>query len=353
MTTNAIVADDAALAPQCGTQPPPHLEIAAVASAIWKARAVYAMARLSLADLIAAGRTSGDELAAAKRMHGGALSRLLRALASCGLLTETEPRRFALTPLGAALKADAPGAARATVLTLAGDWQWKAWENFLESLATGQPGLRRAFGRSLFDYLAANPRDGADFNAAMVGLHGADGPALAAAYDFTALRTVADLGGGTGTLLTAVLQANPHLRGALLDVPATVPDARRFIEEHGLSHRCEVIAGDFFKMVPPGYDAYVLAHVLHDWTDEQALPILRNCRQAISSHGRLLIVDAVLPPGDAPHPGKLMDLLMLTVTGGIERTAEEFAMLLRAGGFEMRRVVPICLGQNLVEATPG
>jgi len=352
MKTNAVAADNAVLAPQCGAPRPPHLEIIAVASAIWKARAVYAMAQLSLADLITAGRRSANELAAATRMHGGALLRLLRALASCGLLTETEPRRFALTPLGAALKADAPGAARAAVLTLAGDWQWKAWDNFLYSLATGEPGLGRAFGRNLFDYLAANPRDGADFNAAMVGMHGGDGPALAAAYDFTPLRTVADLGGGTGTLLSAVLEANQHLRGALIDLPATVPDARRFIEGRGLSQRCEVTAGDFFKMVPTGYDAHVLAHVLHDWADEQSVLILRNCRQALPSHGRLLIVDAVLPPGDAPHPGKLMDLLMLTVTGGVERTAEEFATLLLTGGFEMRRIIPISSGQSVVEATP-
>jgi SAM-dependent methyltransferase len=352
MKTNAI-ADNTTLVPQCDAQQPPHLEITAMVSAIWKARAIYAMAQLSLADLIAAGRRSAGELAAATKMHGGALSRLLRALASCGLLTESEPRHFALTSLGAALKTDAPGAARATVLTLAGDWQWKAWDNFLHSLATGEPGLRRAFGESLFDYLAANPQDGADFNAAMVGLHGGDGPALAAGYDFAPLRTVADLGGGTGTLLTAVLQVNPHLRGALIDLPATVPDARRLVEARGLSQRCEVIAGDFFKTVPPGYDAYVLAHVLHDWADEQALPILRNCRRAIPPHGRLLIVDAVLPSGDAAHPGKLMDLLMLTVTGGVERTAEEFATLLQASDFEMGRVIPISADQSVVEATPG
>jgi SAM-dependent methyltransferase len=349
MKTNAIAAPDAVLAPQCDAQRPPHLEIVAMASAIWKARAVYAMARLNLADLIAAGRHSADDLAAATSMHAGALARLLRALASCGLLTEAEPRRFALTPLGAALRADAPGAARATVLTLAGDWQWKAWDNFLYSVATGEPGLRRAFGLCLFDYLAANPQDGTEFNAAMVGLHGDDGAALAAAYDFAPLKTVADLGGGTGSLITAVLQAYPHLRGALIDLPAIVPDARRLIDGRELSQRCKVIAGDFFKMVPRGYDAYILAHVLHDWADEQALPILRNCRQALPPHGRLLIVDAVLPPGEAPHPGKLMDLLMLTVTGGVERTAEEFATLLQ---FEMRRVIPIGAGQSVVEATP-
>jgi SAM-dependent methyltransferase len=348
----AIAADTAVPAPDGGAERAPHLEIIAMASAIWRARAIYAMAQLSLADLIADGRRSAEELAAATGTHAGALYRLLRALASCELLTEIESGRFAVTRLGAALRADAPGVARATVLTLAGDWQWKAWEHFLYSVTTGLPGLRQAVGRSLFDYLATNPRDGVHFNAAMVGLHGDDGPAFAASYDFASVKTLADLGGGTGTLLAAVLEVNPHLHGAVVELPATVPEARHLIKTRGLSHRCEVIAGDFFKTVPPGYDAYVLAHVLHDWTDDQALPILRNCRRASPPHGRLLIVESVLPPGNAPHPGKLMDLLMLTVTGGAERTAEEFSTLLHAGGFEMRRVVPISANQSVVEAIP-
>ena len=352
MRTSAIAAETAPPEPHSGAERPPHLEIAAMASAIWKARAVYAMAQLNLADFIGDGQRSPEELAAATGTHAGALSRLLRALASCELLTEVEPRRFALTALGAALKTGAPGAARATVLTLAGDWQWKAWENFLYSVTTGEPGLRRAFGQSLFDYLAANPQDGAHFNAAMVGVHGDDGPALAAAYDFAPLKTLADLGGGTGTLLAAVLQANPHLHGALIELPSTVAEARHLIQARGLLHRCEVIEGDFFRAVPSGYDAYVLAHVLHDWTDVKALAILRNCRRAIPPHGRLLIVESVLPPGDAPHAGKLMDLLMLAVTGGVERTAAEFSALLRTGGFEMIRVVPICVSQSVVEAVP-
>jgi hypothetical protein len=350
MKTGIAAADIAA--PPCGADRPPHLEIVAMASAIWKARAVYAMARLGLADLIANGRHSATELAAATGTDAGALSRLLRALASCGLMRETEPQGFALTTLGATLKADAPGAARATVLTLAGDWQWKAWENFLHSVKTGESGLHRAFGQDLFGYLTANPEDGVHFNAAMVGLHGDDGPALAAAYDFTPIKNLADLGGGTGAVLTAVLHANPHLHGALVELPATLPQARRLIEARGLARRCDVIAGDFFASVPGGFDAYILGHVLHDWTDAQALPILNNCRRALPAHGRLLIVESVLPPGDTPHPGKLMDLLMLAVTGGVERTVAEFSKLLRAGGLEVTGITPISESQSVIEAIP-
>jgi ubiquinone/menaquinone biosynthesis C-methylase UbiE len=250
------------------------------------------------------------------------------------------------------LRTGAPGAARATVLTLAGDWQWKAWDNFLYSLRTGQPALLEVYGQGLFEYLAANPDDGARFNEAMVGMHGADGAAVAAAYDFSAARTLVDLGGGTGALLTAVLQSNPHLRGTLLELPETVPQARRQLEAGGLSERCDVRAGDFFKQVPPDHDLYILAHVLHDWTDEQAAAILRNCRRAIPRHGRLLIIESVLPPGDTPHPGKMMDLLMLTITGGVERTAEEFAGVLAAAGFRLARVIPTSTRQSIVEAMP-
>jgi hypothetical protein len=271
---------------------------------------------------------------------------LLRALASCGIVTEAQPSRFRLTRLGAGLRTGAPGAACSTVLTLAGDWQWKAWDNFLYSLETGQPAVLKSLGKGLFDYLAANAEDGARFNEAMVGMHGGDGIAVVNAYDFSSLETIVDVGGGTGTLLTTILRSLPNLHGTLFDLAATVPQARGLIERCGLAERCEVVAGDFFQEVPAGRDAYILAHVLHDWTDEQAGVLLRNCRRAV------LIVEAVLPPGDTSHPGKLMDLLMLTVTGGMERTADEFAALLTRAEFKMTRIIPISDQQNLVEALP-
>jgi 2-polyprenyl-3-methyl-5-hydroxy-6-metoxy-1,4-benzoquinol methylase len=331
---------------------PPHVQLIQMAVAIWAARAVYAAAKLHLPDLLADGPRTADDLAQATGMDPAALHRLMRALAGRGVFTEVEPQSFALTALGAALKSGAPGGARAVVMTLAGDWQWKVWDNVLFSLRTGKPALGAAFGAQLFDYLTAHPDDGALFNEAMIGMHGAVGPAIVAAYDFSHFRSIIDVGGGTGTLLRTILQANTNLHGTLFDLPDTIRAAQQSVATSGLSDRCDCVAGDFFKAVPAGRDAYLMAHVLHDWTDEQALPILRNCRSAIADSGRLLIVEAVLPPGDTPHHGKMMDLLMLTVTGGLERTAEQFATLLAAAGFKLTRVIPTSTHQSVVEAVP-
>jgi SAM-dependent methyltransferase len=331
---------------------PPHVQLIEMAVAIWRVRAIYAAAELGLADLLAEGPGGAEELAQATGMHAPSLYRLLRALAGCGVLTEIAPRTFATTPLGDALRTGAPGAARSTVLTLAGDWQWQAWHHFLDSLRTGEPGLGNAFGTDLFSYLRDNPEHSARFNEAMVGMYGAVGQAVVAAYDFSVFGSVADLGGGTGRLLASILQSHQRVRGALLELPETASEARRFFEASALAARCHVIEGDFFESVPLGYDAYLLAHVLHDWTDEQSLTILRNCRQAISPHGKVLIIETVLPDGDVPHHGKLMDLLMLTVTGGAERTAEDFAQLLAAADFELTRIVPTSTHQSVIEAVP-
>ena len=331
---------------------PPHLEIIQMVSAIWTARAVYAAARLGLADIFSNGPLTAEAVAHKTNMDTRSMHRLLRALAGRGLFTEVERRRFALTDLGTALKSGAPGAARATVLTIGGDWQWKAWDHFFEALQTGDSGLRMAFGVGLFEYLAAHPDDSARFDEAMMGLYSEVGPAVVAAYDFSPFKTVADLGGGTGTLLASILRANEGLRGTVFELPYATPRARETIEKLGLAARCKVVEGDFFKAVPKGYDIYILSHVLHDWSDEQASSILRNCRAVIGKNGRILIVEAVLPPGDTPHPGKLTDLLMLTVTGGLERTADEYDHLLGAAEFKLTRVIPTTIPQCVVEAVP-
>jgi predicted O-methyltransferase YrrM len=317
---------------------PSEVQIIQMGIAIWGARAVYAAARLGLADLLAAGPRTVEELALATGTHGRSLHRLLRALASQGVLTEAEPRRFALTPLGAALRSDAPGAARATIMTLAGDWQWKAWDHFLYSLQTGMPGMGRAHGMGVFQY--------------MVGLYGSVGSAVVSAYDVSRCQAVVDLGGGTGLLLAEILRAHENGRGILFERPEVIPQARRTIEAANLSARCRVVEGDFFTSVPAGHDTYLLSHVLHDWTDERALAILRNCRDAIANQGRLLIIEAVLPPGDMPHHSKLIDLVMLTVTGGVERSAEEYASLLAAAGFRLLQIHPTTTHQSIVEAVP-
>jgi SAM-dependent methyltransferase len=354
MRSNATIIDQASerIAACASDRRTSSGELIAIAAGIWKARALYAAAKLRFADLIGDGAASAEDLARATGMHAPSLRRLMRMLASLGILAETESAHYRLTGVGAALKEGAPGSARAAILTLAGDWQWKAWDNMLHSLRTGETAMRESFGLNLFDYLAAHPQAGADFDEAMLAIHGGDGADVTAAYDFSGLRTVVDVGGGTGALLSAILAANPHLHGVLYERPQTVPRARALIRNCGLAARCEVRAGDFFLNVPEGHDAYLLSHILHDWSDEQALPILRNCRRAIGPEGRLLILEAVLPEDDTPHPGKMMDLLMLTVTGGLERTGSEYAQLLARAGFRVGGIIALASDQSIVEALP-
>lgn len=329
-----------------------HLQLARMAMAVWPARAIYAAAQLAIPDHLADRSLPVDEIARLTATHAPSLKRLLRALASCGIVTEVSPNCFGLTELGHALRTDAPGSVRALVMTIAGDWQWGAWQNFLHSVRTGESGLVKTTGHDLFSFLAAHPADRACFNEAMIGIHGATASAVADAYEFNGCETIVDVGGGTGTLLTTILKATKRPRGVLFDLPETAKEAGKIIAREGLADRCAVAAGDFFAALPEGHDCYIMSHVLHDWTDEPARAILRNCRRAISSTGRLLIVEAVLPEGDTPHHGKLMDLLMLAVTGGTERTRQEFSHLLSAAGFRLRRVVPTSTHQSIIEAVP-
>lgn len=349
----ATMSPPAALPSTRGVEPEnAHLQLARMAMAIWPARAIYAAAQLTIPDHLAQRALPLEEIARLTATHSPSLKRLLRALASCGIVTEVSPNCFGLTELGHALRTDAPGSVRALVMTIAGDWQWGAWQNFLHSVRTGESGLAKSTGHDLFSFLAAHPADLACFNEAMIGIHGATAPAVAAAYEFNSFETIVDVGGGTGTLLTTILKATDRPRGVLFDLPDTAREAAKIIAREGLAGRCAAAAGDFFAALPEGHDCYIMSHVLHDWTDEPALAILRNCRRGICSTGRLLIVEAVLPEGDAPHHGKLMDLLMLAVTGGTERTGQEFSHLLSAAGFRLRRVIPTSTHQSIVEAVP-
>ena len=202
----------------------------------------------------------------------------------------------------------------------------------------------------LFEHLAANPEASDIFNRAMAG--GAAGRAATAlGYDWSAASVVADIGGGNGKLLTAVLDAHPHLQGVVFDLPHVVADARPLIDKAGLSDRCETAAGDFFTDALPRADVYILAQILHDWDDERAVAILRNCRRSIADDGRLLILEQVLPDGDEPSYGKLLDMIMLLLLGGKERTRSEWAALLQEGGFELVAITPGPL-TSLIQTSP-
>jgi hypothetical protein len=313
---------------------------------------VHIAAKLGLADKLAEGPKSAAELASSLALHAPSLHRLMRTMASLGLLTEGERLRFSLTMLGEALKSDAPGAARSTLLMTGSSWVASGFANILHSLQTGRTGFENAHGMPFFDYLAQHPEEASVFTGAMVGLHGAEPPAVAAAYDFSMFQTVVDVGGASGNMLTAILAGHPKPRGVLFDRQPVVGDAEKVLKDNGLSGRVTFVAGDFFQSVPAGGDAYLLSHILHDWNDDQCLTILGHCRKAMKPDGRLLIVEMVLPPGNTPHPGKILDMVMLVLVGGQERTETEYARLLDKAGFRFTRVLPTQSPVSVVEAVP-
>jgi hypothetical protein len=328
------------------------MQVIQMATACWMSRLVFVAAQLGIADHLASGPQTADAVAVTTKSHAPSLYRVMRTLASLGLLTEDAQYRFALTPLGETLKTGAPGSARSTVLTLAGDLIWRGYEELPYSVQTGKSGLEKAMGVGLFEWLSTRPQDAAIFSETMVGFHNMEPPAVADAYDFSGIETLVDVGGATGHMLTAVLGRHAHVRGSLFDLPHVVKDAPVFIAARDLTHRIEIKSGSFFDAVPDGSDAYILSHIIHDWSEELCLKILGNLRRAVRPDSRLLIVEMVLPPGDTPHPGKMLDIMMLVGPGGQERTAEEYRALLEKGGFRMTRVVPTASAVSVVEAVP-
>jgi hypothetical protein len=319
-------------------------------TAYWVSRIVHLAAELGLADHLAAGPLSADELATRTKTHAPALYRVLRTLASLGLFTEDATRRFSLTALGEALKTGAPGSARASILTLGGEPVSAAWQQLIYSVRTGKPGFDQAKGKPIFAWLAEHPNEAALFGETMIGFHGAEPAAVASAYDFSGFATIVDVGGGTGNLLTTILGKYSQPRGVLFDLPHVAAEAAALIKARALTNRVTFEVGDFFKTVPKGGDVYLMSHVIHDWSEEQCRTILSNCRRGMKPGSRLLLIEMVLPPGDAPHPGKLLDMMMLVCPGGQERTADEYRTLLESAGFRLERVIPTNSAVSLVEA---
>ena len=332
---------------------PAHAQVVQMIFGSVVSRAVYAVAELGIADQLSEGPRSADDVAQAIDAHAPSVYRLLRTTAGLGLFVQHADGRFSLTPLGEALKSGAPGHARSTVRSVGGPIFWGAMSEFLHSVKTGEDGMMKVFGESFFDFISKQPVEGSLFNEAMIGIHGAEPPAVAAAYDFSGIKTLVDVGGGTGNLLTTILLANPGLSGVLFDAPAVAAEARPAIAAKGLADRCEVVEGSFFDRVPAGGDAYLLSHIIHDWSMDKCITILQNCRHAMEPGGRLLLVEMVIPPGNDLHPGKLLDMVMLGMTpGGTERTAEEYGRLFAKAGFHLARVVPTESAVSVVEGVP-
>jgi hypothetical protein len=330
----------------------PQGQLIQMATAHWVSRFLYVAARMNLADQLAERSKTAEELAQSMGTAVSSLYRFMRTLASLGIFTEDSGHRFSLTRLGEALRTGTPGSVRASVLTLAGEIFTQALDHLLYSVQTGKTSFDKVFGVPLFDWLANHPAEASMFSETMVGLHGAEPPAVAAAYDFSEFATVIDVGGATGNLLTAVLGRYPMPRGILFDLPHVVADAPELISERGLVNRIKIESGSFFENVPSGGDVYLLSHIIHDWSEAQCLVILRNCRRAMRSDSRLLLIEMVLPTGNAPHLGKMLDIIMLAIPGGQERTEPEYRALLDKAGFRLKQVVPTESAVSVVEAVP-
>jgi O-methyltransferase domain/Dimerisation domain len=330
---------------------PPQAVITEYLTGAWKSQAIYVAAYLGLADQLSAGPRSSEDLAQATNTHAPSLYRLLRALASIGIFHEVAPHRFALTPLAECLRGDRPDSQRSLAL-MNGEEHYRSWSELLYCIQTGRTAFEKIYGQPIFAYLAGNPRAAQIFDGAMVGVHGVETPAMIDAYDFSVYGTLVDVGGGNGSLMSAVLHRNAKLKGIVYDRPDVVERARPLLKSADLDARCQLLAGNFFESVPPGGDAYLMRHIIHDWNDEQSLTILANCRKVMPPHGKLLLVESVIPPGNEPFFGKFLDLTMLVLPGGQERTEEEYRILYQKAGFRLDRIVPTRSEVSVIEGVP-
>ncbi len=328
---------------------PPAATLGNMLCGFWVSQGIYVTAKLGIADLLRDGSGTADELAAKTKTHTLSLYRLLRMLASVGVFVEDDAGRFSLTEIGQCLRSDVEGSQRAMAV-MSGEEHFRSWCDLLYSVQTGKPAFDKVYGMPVFDWLSQHPEQATVFDAAMVSVHGRETAAILDAYDFSEIQTLADVGGGNGSVLIATMQENPHLRGLLFDLPGVISRATRNFEAAGLMPRCQLVSGSFFETIPAGADAYLMRHIIHDWNDDQCLTILKNIHQALPATGRLLVAESVIPAGNDPFFGKLLDLNMLVIPGGQERTAAEYEKLFAKAGFRLTRIVPTSTELSVIEA---
>ncbi|MBY0247518.1 MAG: methyltransferase [Nitrospiraceae bacterium] len=316
----------------------------------WVARLIHIAAKLRLADLVKKGPRTVEDLATAAGVQPLALYRILRALASVGVFAETKNRRFKLTPLAATLRTDVPASMHGWALMINENWGWDSWKELLHGVKTGEMPFLKAHGMPIFEYFETHPEDLQVFGESMTSLSRSENPTVPAAYKFSGIRTLVDVGGGHGSLLATILKANPKLKGVLYDQHSVVSRAEKdqHVTAKGIKERCRLESGNFFEAVPTGGDAYIMKSILHDWNDEACVKILANCRDAMNEMGKILVVDNVIAPGNDPSWGKLLDIQMLII-GGRERTKKEFAAMFAEADLKLTRVVPTKGPLSIVE----
>jgi O-methyltransferase domain len=332
-----------------GEKAPPIAMTEMICASLWLSRTLPLIAELGIADELAGGTRTVEELAVATGADQDALGRCLRALASVGVFAEDGNGAYANTPMSDTLRQDALVSLRGMAMLVGLPGFIRGWDAFGEAVRGdgGRTAWELGHGVSLFDYFAANPGDAAIFQQGMTAFSAFEARAVADAYDFTGIRTLVDVGGGHGLLLATILQASTSLSGVLLELQHVLDGAGELLAEHGVSGRCRLVGGDFFQSVPAG-DAHILKNIVHDWDDQRTVQILRNCRAATHDQGRVLVVQEALPPGNAPSFGKLLDLQMLVI-GGRERTADEYRALLHEAGYELTRIVETDVSLHVIE----
>jgi hypothetical protein len=315
-------------------------------------QAIHVAATLGIADLLAEGPRTADELAEATGTHAPTLYRLLRALASVGVFAETADAVFVMTPPAEHLRTDVRGSVRDWAIYIGREYYWSSWGRLLGSVETGEPAFPALYGSNVWEYRAVRPEEDTLFNAAMKGLSAGVVRAAARSYDFSKAGVLVDVGGGDGTFLAVILAANPGLRGILLDQPHVVASAGPVLERAGVESRCEIIGGSFFDVMPEGADAYLLKSVVHDWDDPTAMDLLRICRGAMAATGRVLVVEPIIRQGNEPDRARFSDLNMLVMLGGRERTEEDFRELYAGAGLRLTNIIDTGTAFKIIEGRP-
>jgi hypothetical protein len=346
--------------PKNAQQPDPVQHLMQFASGYVPSSVLWVIAELNIADLLKNGPRPVSELAKETRANEDALYRSLRLLAMVGIFAETQPRHFTLTPAAEFLRTDVPGSMRDMVLWIGDPMHFRVAAEWLHSVKTGQPTIEHMVGKPAFDYFAEQPVEFDRFHRAMTTMSGMAISAVLEVYDFSSFSTIVDVAGGHGFVLCEILRRDSNAKGILFDLPAVKAGGDQRIEQNGLSSRCRTASGDFFKSVPEGGDLYLMKNIIHDWDDDKALTILRNCRKALDGggsgqkkHGKVVLLELVVPEGNVPHMSKILDIEMLFFPGGRERTEKQYAELFAKAGLRLTRIVPTKSPYSVIEAEVG
>jgi len=338
-----------------GTQAAPAEQAASqhvfqIATGYISSAALYVAAKLKIADKLAGGPRSADDLAREANANADVLYRILRTLSSVGIFEERPNGQFANNAASDTMRSGVQGSVHDMAIWLSDPFHFRAYAEMLHAVMTGQPSVEKATGVPVFEYFGKDRELSEVFNNAMTMFSAFVIPAALDVYDFTGIGTIVDVAGGHGHVLTSILHRYPSMRGILFDLDHVIAGAIPRIRELGLHGRCETVTGDFFKAVPAGGDAYIMKHIIHDWDDDRSLTILRNIRAAMKPGARVILLDSVLQPANTPDFGKLIDLEMVVMTGGRERTEEEFRGLFDRAGFTLTRVIPTKSPLSVIEA---